>query len=213
MAQMKFNNTFGAVADGVGIDLQRSDLWKVQLFLPRALNVSWESHVEFLLEKFPFPPREREMIEVKYMQQTNWLIGKDTATTPIEIPVRYAFAVPVAQALERWFSMVGNQVTGGVGLTSACKCMGQMSWYVPNMAQQVATIGIAPSQNIGDNAMDEGLVYALEGCIIKGLKFSDADMTTSGHVNMLFSLQIDRYFPSPESWRKNLVVVPTAAPQ
>jgi len=208
MSKMNFKNTFGAVADGSGFDLQRSDLWKVSLILPQVLRVDWRNNVEFLLEKFPFPTRERDMIPVKYMQQTNWLIGKDTATTPIEIPVRYAFAVPVAQALERWFSMVGNQVTGGVGLTSACKCMGQMSWYVPNMAQQVATLGIAPSQNIGDNAMDEGLVYALEGCIIKGLKFSDADMTQSGYVNLMFNLQIDRYYP--ESLSK-MVVNPVLA--
>lgn len=208
---MKFNNTFGAVADGVGIDLQRNDLWKVHLTLPPALNVDWHNNVEFLLEKFPFPTREREMIEVKYMQQTNFLIGKDMPTNAIEIPVRFAFAIPVAQALERWFYLVANPITGGVGLTSACKGSGYMSWYVPDMVQQLATIGVSPDANIGDNALAEGLVYALEGCLIKGLKFSDADMTTSGFVNMMFTLQIDRYYPSPDAWRKNLVTVPKSA--
>lgn len=193
MSKMNFNNTFGAIASANGFDLQRSDLWKVSIILPQVLGIDWRNNVEFLLEKFPFPDRSREMIEVKYMQMTNWLIGKDTPTPPNEIPVRFAFTVQVAEALEKWYWLVANPRTGGVGLTTQCKAKGWMRWMVPNMQRQVADIrgDVQP----GENTMDEGLTYVLEGCIIKGLKFSDADMTTSGHVNLVMSLQIDRYYP------------------
>ena len=209
MAKMQFNNTFGAAASVNGIDLQRSDLWRVQIQPPAALSSGvndWNSGVEFLLEKFPFPNREREMIEVKYMQQTNLLIGKDAPTGAIEIPVRYAFSTPVIQLLERWNYLCANPTTGGVGLTSACKGTGQMIWLVPNMATQAASIG-APA-NSGSSALDDGMVYQLDGCIIKGLKFSDADMTQSGFVNVMFSLQIDRYYPAPDAWNSGLVITP-----
>jgi len=43
--------------------------------------------------------------------------------------------------------------------------------------------------------MQSGLIFSLEGCLPKGLKFSDADMTTSGKVDCQLSLQIDRYYP------------------
>jgi len=190
---MNFNNTFGAIASANGFDLQRSDLWKVSISLPQVLGVSWRDNVEFLLEKFPFPARERDMIEVKYMQQTNFLIGRDAPTPAIEIPVRYAFGVQVAEALEKWYWLVSNPRTGGVGLTTQVKSKGLMRWIVPNMQRQVQDIrgNVQP----GENTMDEGLTYVLEGCIIKGLKFSDADMTASGFVNLMFSLQIDRYYP------------------
>lgn len=206
MSKMNFNNTFGAIASANGIDLQRSDLWKVTIPLPQVLRISWQNNVEFLLEKFPFPARERDMIEVKYMQQTNYLIGKDAATPAIEIPVRYAFGVQVAEALEKWYWLVSNPKTGGVGLTTQCKSRGVMRWLVPNMQRQVDDIqgNVQP----GDNTLDEGLTYVLEGCIIKGLKFSDADMTQSGFVNLLFSLQIDRYYPDNVN---NMVINPQLA--
>lgn len=195
MSKMNFNNTFGAIASANGYDLQRGDLWKVTIPLPQILHISWQDNVEFLLEKFPFPARERDMIEVKYMQQTNYLIGRDAPTPAIEIPVRYAFGVRSAEALEKWFWLVSNPRTGGVGLTSQCKSRGSMRWLVPNMQQQVLGITSNGANATVDNVLDEGLAYALEGCIIKGLKFSDADMTQSNFVNALFTLQIDRYYP------------------
>jgi len=206
MSKMNFNNTFGAIASANGFDLQRSDLWKVSIILPQVLGVDWRNNVEFLLEKFPFPARERDMIEVKYMQQTNFLIGRDAPTPAIEIPVRYAFGVQVAEALEKWYWLVSNPRTGGVGLTTQVKAKGNMRWIVPNMQRQVQDIrgNVQP----GENTMDEGLTYVLEGCIIKGLKFSDADMTTSGFVNLMFSLQIDRYYPVDVN---NMVVNPVLA--
>ncbi len=190
---MNFNNTFGA--QNSNLDLQRVDLWKVTLELPSVLGGSsaWNENVEFALEKFPFPERSREMIQIKYMQQTNYLIGGDTPTPAIEIPVRYAFAQRTAEILEKWFWLVSNPLTGGVGLTTQVKGKGIMRWQVPNMAQLIADMNSGAQSS--QNTMNEGLIYALEGCIIKGLRFADADMTQSGAVNLLFNLQIDRYYP------------------
>jgi hypothetical protein len=88
---------------------------------------------------------------------------------------------------------VSNPLTGGVGLTTQVKGKGIMRWQVPNMAQLIADMDSGAQSS--PNTMSEGLVYALEGCIIKGLRFTDADMTQSGAVNLLFNLQIDRYYP------------------
>lgn len=189
---MYFKNTFGASTDAEGIDLQRVDLWKVSLTFPAGVGIKWTDEVEFALEKFPFPERAREMIEVKYMQQTNYLIGKDMPTPAIEIPVRYAFQALTAEALEKWYYLVSNPQTGGVGLTSSLKAKGKMTWYVPDMDRQRQDIVRNPPVT---NSLQPGLAYALEGCIIKGLRFTDADMTQSGYVNLLFGLQIDRYYP------------------
>lgn len=203
---MNFKNTFGAISSANGIDLQRNDLWKCEISLPAVLGIDWRENVQFLLEKFPFPARERDMIEVKYMQQTNFVIGRDAPTPAIEIPVRYAFGVRVAEALEKWYWLVSNPMTGGVGLTTQVKAKGWLRWVVPNMQRQVQDIrgNVQP----GENTMDDGLVYVLEGCCIKGLKFTDADMTTSANVNLLFTLQIDRYYPESVN---DMVVNPVLA--
>jgi len=189
---MNFKNTFGS--QDSRLDLQRVDLWKVTLSLPRAIGLDWTENVEFALEKFPFPERSREMFQVKYMQQTNFMLGGDTPTPAIEIPVRYAFSQRTAEALEKWFQLASNQRTGGVGLTTQIKAKGFMRWLVPNMQKQIQDIrGIAVP---GENTLNEGLTYELEGCLIKGLRYTDADMTQSGAVNLLFGLQIDRYYPT-----------------
>lgn len=191
MARLLFKNTFGS--QNSKLDLQRVDLFKVTLVLPQALGMDWTENVEFALEKFPFPDRSREMFQVKYMQQTNFQVGGDTPMPAIDIPVRYAFGQRTAEALEKWFWLVANPKTGGVGLTSEVKAKGYMRWMVPNMTKQIQDIrGTAVP---GENTMLEGLTYELEGCIIKGLRFIDADMTQSGGVNLLFNLQIDRYYP------------------
>jgi hypothetical protein len=201
---MRFKNTFGASFEADGIDLQRVDLWMVSIKLPTVLGITWEENVDFALEKFPFPDRSREMIEVKYMQQTNFVIGRDTPTPAIEIPVRYAFEQRTAEALEKWNYLVANPQTGGVGLTSRCKAKGYMRWMVPNMQKQIQDI--RGNAQPGENTMMDGLTYVLEGCIIRGLRFVDADMTQSGYVNLLFNLQIDRYYPENVSSMK--VTVP-----
>jgi hypothetical protein len=193
---MQFKNTFGSQigAGGTGLDLQRVDLFKLTLVLPSALNLDWTENVEFAVEKFPIPERSREMIAVKYMQGTNYLIGGDTPTPAVEVPVRYAFAQRTAEALEKWFWLVANPKTGGVGLTSEVKSKGYLRWLVPNMAKQIADL--RGQATPGESTLKDGLIYELEGCIIKGLKFADADMTQSGAVNLLFNLQFDRMYPA-----------------
>ena len=191
MARLKYKNTFGS--QNSKLDLQRIDLFKVTLELPTAVGLPWDEHVEFAIEKFPFPDRKKDSTPVKYMQQTNMQIGGDAATPAAEIPVRYAFAQRTAEALEKWFYLIANPLTGGVGLTSEVKCKGYLRWLVPNMAKQIADIHGQPRP--GEDTMKDGAVYILEGCWISGLKFVDADMTTSNYVTMSFSLQCDRWYP------------------
>lgn len=194
--RMNYKNTFAsAVADGgTGFDLQRADLFKFTLILPEAIGLDWTENVEFAVEKFPFPEKSFDTIPIKYMQQTNFQLGGDTATSPIEVPIRYAFAQRTAEALEKWFQLSANQYTGGVGLTSAVKAKGFFRWLVPNMTKQKADL--RGNATPGESTLKDGLVYTLEGCLIKGLKPSDGDMTQSGVVSLAFSLSIDRFFPA-----------------
>jgi hypothetical protein len=133
------------------------------------------------------------MIPVKYMQQTNFQIGGDTPMPAVEVPVRYAFAQRTAEALEKWHWLVANPVTGGVGLTSEVKSKGYMRHLVPNMQKQISDLN--GDALPGETTLKDGLIWVLEGCIIKGLKPVDADMTQSSYVNLMFSLQIDRIYP------------------
>jgi len=191
MARMLFRNTFGS--QDSRLDLQRQDLFKFTINLPAVLRLDWVEHVEFAVEKFPFPERSIEVIGVKYMQQTNFQIGGDTPTPAIEVPIRYAFGQNTAAALEKWMWLVRNPLTGGVGLTSMVKTEGYFQWIVPNQIAQNADIRGQPESS--QNTMKAGLIYRLEGCLPKGFKFSDADMTTSGKVDCQLTLQIDRYYP------------------
>jgi len=203
--RIQFKNTFGS--QDARLDLQRADLFKFKIQLPAALNLKWENEVEFAVEKFPFPARGRDSIQTKYLQQTNHQIGGDQATSEIQVDVRYAFSAQTAKALESWFWLVANPLTGGVGLTSQVKAKGQFIWLVPNMARQIADLN--QSSNATTQALDvlkPGLIYALEGVWPKALKPSNADMTTgNATVNMEFTIQIDRYYP--ESLEKMLVTV------
>lgn len=192
MPRMRNKNQWAAA--GLGVDPQRSDLFKVTLQLPPALGGAsrWTDDIEFAIEKFPFPNRLREVIPIKYLNQTNYAIGADTQTESIEVPVRYAFNQPTVQLLERWNYLTSNPETGGVALASQVKCNGRFRWLVPNMAVQKLIETASPTED----TMVDGLVYRLEGCMIRGFKFSDADMTSSnGIVTVQFNLQIDRYYP------------------
>jgi len=191
MARLKYKNSFGS--QNSKLDVQRVDLFKITLELPTAIGLPWDEHVEFAIENFPFPERKKDVTQIKYMQQTNSLIGGDTATQATGIKVRYAFAQRTAEALEKWFYLIANPLTGGVGLTSEVKCKGYLRWLVPNMAKQIADIRGQPRP--GEDTMMDGAVYVLEGCWIQGLKFQDGDMTQSGYVTMAFDLQIDRWYP------------------
>lgn|SRR5574343_145944 len=187
-----FNNKNLWGAQGQNIDQQRSDLFKVVLDLPSFVggqNV-WTEHVEFAVEKFPFPERSREMIPIKFLNQTNYQIGAESPTGQVDIPVRYAFNQPTMQILEKWNYLISNPRTGGVGLSSLVKCMGHFYWLIPDDVTQGAV------ETVTSSGMKTGASYVLEGCWIKGLKFSDADMTSrDGVVTATFSLVVDRYYP------------------
>lgn len=193
MPRMQFRNVWGS--QDSGYDQQRADLFKVQIHLPRALGgiTGWSNDVEFAVFRFPFPDRKREVIPVKYLNMTNFQLGADTQSSPIEIPVRYAFNQQTAAILERWHQMTSNPRTGGVAQTSSIKCSGEFWWLVPNMPVQEQVL-----QSETEAAMGVGLQYHLEGCLITGLKPSGADMTATGDaalVNLDFTLNVDRYYP------------------
>ena len=189
-----YKNTFGSqhLANDA-LDLQRADLFKFRINLPRVLGMDWEEHVEFAVEKFPFPARDRESIAVKYLQQVNHIPGGDVATGSVDVTVRYPFARKTALALEKWHWMVANPRTGGIGLASEVKTQGWFRWLQP--ASQAG--GLNLNQGEGLTTLDgNGMEYMLEGCWIKALKPSDADMTSGNTlVTLQMTLQIDRYFP------------------
>jgi hypothetical protein len=192
MGRIIYQNTFGS--QGSKLDLQRNDLWKCSISPPAPLGNLWEAEVQFAVEKFPFPQREKEHIPIKYLQQTNKLIGGDTDMAPVELTIRYPFAARTLEILEKWFWLVANPRTGGVGLTSQVKGMGYFRYLVPNMARQVADLqaGAQPAQ---DTLMD-GLQWVLEGVWPKAFKMTDADMTTGNAVAMaMVTFAIDRYYP------------------
>lgn len=205
MPAQKFKNMFAA--QGSGTDQQRSDLFILNLQFPSVLNVGggvpgtnlWESECGFAVEANPFPERDREMIPIKYLQQTNFMLGADTPTAPITIPVRYAFNRRTAELLERWHWLMSNPRTGGVATTSAVKSTGMFYWLVPNMARQANVDDVTDA-----DTMSLGASYFLEGVLVKSLKPSDANMTQSGGVTLQLGIQIDRYYPrKPTDLRVN----------
>lgn len=193
MARILYKNTWAS--QNSRLDQQRADLFKVTISLPAVLGLAWTETVEFAVEKFPFPNREINTIETKYMQQTNLSIGGDVAMSPTDLTIRYAFAQRTGEALEKWFQLIANMRTGGVGLTSEVKSKGYFRWIIPNMARQVADL--QRDAQPGQDTLKEGLVYELEGVWPRALRHVDADMTQGNtYANYLMSLQIDRYYPN-----------------
>jgi hypothetical protein len=193
MPKMQYKNLWGSKDSGY--DQQRADLFKVQIHLPRTLGgiTNWSNDVEFAVTKFPFPDRKREVLPIKYLNMTNFQLGADTATGPIEIPVRYAFNQATALVLERWHQLTSNPRTGGVSQTTLIKANGEFWWLIPNQPEMDKI-----AQQETEAAMRPGLKYVLEGCLITGLKPSQADMTATGDaaLTMLdFTLNVDRYYP------------------
>lgn len=196
MPAQKFKNMWAA--QGSATDQQRSDLFIVNLQFPQLLNVGggtpgvnlWEAECGFAVEAFPFPERDREMQPIKYLNQTNFSIGADTPTAPINVTLRWAFNRRTAELLERWHQLISNPRTGGVALTSAVKTTGMFYWLIPNMARQVNVDDTTDAET-----MTLGPSYALEGVLVKSLKSSDANMAQSGLVTLQLGLQIDRYYP------------------
>lgn len=192
MGRIIYQNTFGS--QGSQLDLQRNDLWKCSISFPTAIGLKWEDEVQFAVEKFPFPAREKESIAIKYLQQTNKQIGGDVDLAPTELTIRYPFATRVAEALEKWFWLVANPLTGGVGLTSQVKSKGYFRYLVPNMARQIADL--QPNAVPGQDTLKDGLIWILEGVWPKAFKMTDADMTTGNQTAMcLVTFAIDRYYP------------------
>lgn len=194
-ATPNFKNTFGSshLANDA-LDLQRADLFKFRINLPQVLDMDWEEHVEFAVEKFPFPARDRESIAVKYLQQVNQIPGGDVATGSVDVTIRYPFGRKTALALEKWHWMVANPQTGSVGLASEVKTMGWFRWLQP--ASQKGGLNLNLGAGLRTNESN-GMMYRLEGCWIKALKPSDADMTTGNTlVTLQMTLQIDRYYPA-----------------
>lgn len=198
MPRTNYKNVWGTATQRGqrGIDQQRNDLFMVRINLPLAIGGSgaWQEHVEFAVDKFPFSDRSREMIPVKYMNQTNHLIGADSPSSAVEIAVRYAFSEPTAKLLEKWHFLTSNPVTGAVALTSAVKADGTFEWLKPDMAALESYV-----RGTGGGTgtpMVTAQKYYLEGCLIKGLKFAaDADMTQGNAVvSLSFSLQVDRWY-------------------
>lgn len=188
-----YRNLWGSPESNV--DQQRADMFRVSVSLPRQLlqdsgsNV-WDREIAWAVEKFPFPSRSVESIPIKHLQQVNHQIGGDTAAEPIDMTVRYAFAQRVATLLERWHWLIHHPQTGGVALSSRVKTNGFFYWLVPN----VAVLG-----NEGAAERDAYQViraYKLEGCYLRDVRPSDADMTSgNGLVSLMVSMQIDRYYP------------------
>ena len=193
-----FKNVFGG--QNTNTDPQRSDLFWVSLQIPSILAGNsgvnlWDSEVGFAVRDFPFPNRDREMIPIKFLNQTNHIIGADSASGGIDMNVRYVFNRQTAAILERWHQLTSNPRTGGVALTSQVKTSGQFYWLVPNMAVQ-SDVDIVNPAAVTANTFNKIRAYKLEGILVKGLKPSNADMSTGNNtVELTFSLQIDRYYP------------------
>ena len=191
---INFKNQWGSA--GSGIDQQRSDLFYVLLTFPAILRGAqgaslWDQECGFAIQEFPFPDRSRETMPVKYLQQTNHLIGADSQSGSVDMTVRYAFNKRTAELLERWNWLTSNPVTGGVGLSTAVKTNGYFYWLIPNMEK------IANVEDLTEtDTMKFGAKYRLEGCWVRNLKPSTANMTSTNEgVTLQFSLQIDRYYP------------------
>ena len=195
--QLKFKNVWGAANSNV--DPLRGDLFLIDLKFPSLLNTGsqapgsvglWESECQFAVKEFPFPNREVDTIDVKYLQQTNHVIGADAATAPIDIIVRWAFQRRTAELLTRWCELITNPITGGVAITSQVKTHGRFSYLIPNM-----TVQADPDLTSGVNVMLKGPQYWLEGCFPKSIKPSNSDMATASLVELTFTLSVDRFYP------------------
>jgi hypothetical protein len=199
MALLKYKNNWGT--QNSQLDPLRPDLFRISLNIPSAVISTvgagggpnlWDSEVSFGVEKFPFPAREREMIAIKQFNQTNFVIGADSPTAPVDVTIRWAFNRATAEVLERWHQLTSNPQNGGVAVTSEVKTDGYFYYLVPNMPDLVAMND--PTANA---TMQDGPSYYLEGVLIRGLKpMQESDMSVGNQiVTLAFNLQIDRYYP------------------
>lgn len=197
MALMAFKNNWGSPESGV--DQQRSDLFKVVVDLPSALKIAgpnagagganvWEEHIAWAVSKFPFPPRDHESIPIKYLNLVNHQPGGRTALEPVTMSVRYAFNQRTAEILERWFELTSSRRNGATGLASKIKCWGHFYWLIPDI-NVLGNLSAA-------NPFIVKEAYRLEGCWLKSLKPSDANMEeAAGLVSYDVGMAIDDYYP------------------
>jgi hypothetical protein len=207
MALIQAKNPWGA--QGTGLDPLRPDLFRIDLAIPPAVlgggvNL-WEATVSFAVQSFPFPERVRQMIPVKWLNQTNFVVGADEPLPPVDLIVRNAFNVQTAEILERWHQLTSNSQNGGVAITSQVKTNGFFYFLIPN-----PTVAANPTDT-SDGALQDGPAYYLEGVLIRGLKIENtADMTVGNeYVRLALNLQIDRYYPTDPA---NLTVATPPAP-
>jgi len=196
MGLVAANNTWGS--QGSQLDPLRSDLFRVNITLPPAVAGGganlWDAEISFAVEKFPFPERSREMIGIKYLQQTNFVPGGDTPTPAINLSIRWAFNRRTAELLEIWNQFSANSTNGGVGIASLVKTNGLVVHLIPDMGAltnpQDATSGSAGA------ALVDGPAWYLEGIQLKSLKPApDLDMTQGNQLlGLELGLQIDRYY-------------------
>jgi hypothetical protein len=149
--------------------------------------------VEFAVTRFPFPDRKRERIPVKYLNQTNYMLGAEQGIDELTIPVRYAFSHPTHQLLERWNYLTSNPRTGGSMLTSKAKSKGEFWWLIPNVPGQEQLL-----EREDEDAYIIAQRYHCEGCMITGLRPTEANVTATGDAQLVmleFTLSMDRYYP------------------
>ncbi len=206
MPVIQYQNAWGA--QNSQLDPLRPDLFRVELQIPSQVLGGgaglWDSEVAFGIKSFPWPVREREMIPVKWLQQTNFVIGADVALAPAELNVRWAFNRRTVEILERWHQLTANSQNGGVAITSLVKTNGFIYYLVPNMS------AVADPTDTTNDAFNDGPRWYLEGVLVKGLKVAEnLDMTVGNEVvTVNLNLQIDRYYPLDPS---DLSVLPGAA--
>jgi len=192
MSKMLYKNEWGS--QGSNLDPQRTDLFRFWINLPAVIGGmgNWQENVSFAVQSFPFPERAQQTFEMKYLNQVNHILGSDTPTGPIEVPVRYAFTQPTAQLLYRWHYLTSNPRTGSVVRTTQIKTYGFFAWLIPRKL----TPDIIDQMEVDPNALQIGMQYQLEGCMPINLKPTDANMLEGNvPVTLTFRLQIDRFYP------------------
>lgn len=189
---MQYKNEWGTY--GSNLDPQRTDLFRVQMAIPAEVGGagSWNEHVAFAVDRFPFPDRAQQTFDMKYLNQVNHILGSDQSTGAIEVPVRYAFSQPTAQLLYRWHALTSNPRTGAVVRTTQIKTYGFFYWLIPRKL----TPDIVDQMEVDPNALEVGMVYRLEGCMPINVKPSDANMNEgNNYVTLTFRLSVDRFYP------------------
>jgi hypothetical protein len=193
MPVLQYTNNWGA--QNSQLDPLRPDLFRVQLQIPQQVlgggSGLWDSEVSFAIKSFPFPAREREMIPIKWLQQTNYVIGADVGLQPVELNVRWAFNRRTVEILERWYQLTANAQNGGVAITSLIKTNGFLYFLIPSMN------AVADPTDTANDAFVDGPRWYLEGVLIKGLKVAEnLDMGVGNEiVTVNFSIQMDRMYP------------------